>query len=104
MAELAQHNGGRLPLGSARGRRAGVDTDLGAADEPHHLLDRAGNRTGGRRAVDADVYDDRAGCRSVRSCWPIRRPRRAAGRPQSHDRRAPARDRTSRRPVGTVWS
>ena len=91
-------------VGSARGRRAGVDTDLGAADEPHHLLDRAGNRTGSRHAVDADVYDDRpAADRSGRVGRYAYHGERLAGR-SHNDRRATRRERTSRRPVGTVWS
>jgi len=76
-------------VGSARGRRAGVDTDLGAADEPHHILDRAGNRTGSRHAVDADVYDDRpAADRSGRVGRCAYRGERLAGR-SHHDRRGP---------------
>ena len=76
-------------VGSARGRRAGVDTDLGAADEPHHLLDRAGNRTGSRHAVDADVIDDRpAADRSGRVGRYAYHGERLAGR-SHNDRRAP---------------
>ena len=44
------------------------------------------------------------GCRSVRSCWPMRLPRRAAGRPQSPRPPWTRRERTSQQPVGTVCS
>jgi high-affinity iron transporter len=87
MAELAQHNGGGCwECARTQSRRRYRSR---CTDEPHHLLDRAGNRTGSRHAVDADVYDDRPPAdRSGRVGRYAYHGERLAGR-SHNDRRAP---------------